>query len=282
MRLQVCGWRTVWGAAIDSTQQQQQQRQHRKQIVTLVVVVVRDSKQQQRGSTGARGCYYQVWAREALAGPEGWRKCGAVERCVWRVGPRDALARACCPGYASSSSANSPSTPRPHTSMRGARRLQASSSSLGRLRWGTNAAAQTRHTSIAPLQPAAPGPTFAPLAGQTARAYFCQCQLADRYRRGTFCTYRGYIWIKPHLQPARELCICTPSISVRGLPAASTSTHLLLSLLSIAALRPRRALCPSISPPNRIFFETLAAFRHTLTMTSRVPTVQATMASSPR
>jgi hypothetical protein len=157
MRLQVCGWRTVWGAAIDSTQQQQQQRQHRKQIVTLVVVV-RDSKQQQRGSTGARGCYYQVWAREALAGPEGWRKCGAVERCVWRVGPRDALARACCPGYASSSSANSPSTPRPHTSMRGARRLQASSSSLGRLRWGTNAAAQT---SIAPLQPAAPGPTFA-------------------------------------------------------------------------------------------------------------------------
>jgi hypothetical protein len=64
--------------------------------------------------------------------------------------------------------------------------------------------------------------------------------------------------------------------------SCSTSTHLLLSLLSIAALRPRRALCPSISPPNRIFFETLAAFRHTLTMTSRVPTVQATMASSPR
>jgi hypothetical protein len=29
-----------------------------------VVVVVRDSKQQQRGALGARGCYYQVWARE--------------------------------------------------------------------------------------------------------------------------------------------------------------------------------------------------------------------------
>jgi hypothetical protein len=30
------------------------------------------------------------------------------------------------------------------------------------------------------------------------------------------------------------------------------------------------------------FLETLAAFRHTLAMTSLVPTVQATMASSPR
>jgi hypothetical protein len=233
---------------------------NRKQSVALVVVV-RDSKQQQRGALGARGCYYQVWAREALAGPEGWRKCGAVERCVWRVGPRDALARACCPGYASSSSANSPSTPRPHTSMRGARRLQASSSSLGRLRWGTNAAAQTRHTSIAPLQPAAPGPTFAPLAGQTARAYFCQCQLADRYRRGTFCTYRGYIWIKPHLQPARELCICTPSISVRGLPAALPA---LISCCLCCPSLPCARIAPSVLPFRLLTASFLKRWQHSV------------------
>lgn len=63
-------------------------------------------------------------------------------------------------------------------------------SSLGRLRWGTNAAAQTRHLCHSALQPAAAAPNS-----------------ADRYPRATFLTYRGYICIKPQRQGGRELCI---------------------------------------------------------------------------
>jgi hypothetical protein len=96
-------------------------------------------------------------------------------------------------------------------------------------------------------------PNFRTLAGQTARAYFCEWELADRYRRATFCTYRGYIWIKPHLQPARELCICTPSISVRGLPAA-------LPALISCCLCPPSLPCARIAPSGPPFRLLTASF----------------------
>jgi hypothetical protein len=108
--------------------------------------------------------------------------CSAVERCVWRVGPRDALARAYTgrdvrgqrqlidlidlhTARTASTAASTPTS----MPMHGARRLQASSSSLGRLRWGhecSGADATHQHSALATRSIR---PNFhTTLAGQTA------------------------------------------------------------------------------------------------------------------
>jgi hypothetical protein len=75
MRLQVCGWRTVWGAAIDSTQQQQQQRQQQQKARRGGGGGERQQATAARSTRGAGVLLSSMGEREALAGPEGWRKC---------------------------------------------------------------------------------------------------------------------------------------------------------------------------------------------------------------
>jgi hypothetical protein len=253
------GCSSVWGAAIDSTQQQQERQRQQESKARRTGGSVWERTTAAARQIRARGWYYQVWAEavvklgEALAGPEGGRKCGAVERCVWRIWTQETHS----PVHADQDvrgEAPSPSTgeQQPWKVTLGAR--------MQRCKDATQ--------PIAAMQAGCAGPTFAHLAGQRV----CGRALADRYRRGTSAAYRGYRWIKPHLQPARELCICMlrPLVHVcsHRLPAA----HLSLSLLlPIAALCPHRTLYLACLPaclPAAVFSETLAAFRHSLAMTS--------------
>jgi hypothetical protein len=95
---------TVWGAAIGSTQQQQRRRRQRQ----ANCVVVRWWRKQpgQAERAGRRGDIIKngrtenssaSWERRSPGQKVGGNAVlGAVERCVWRVGPRDAT-RPCIP-----------------------------------------------------------------------------------------------------------------------------------------------------------------------------------------
>lgn len=132
------------------------------------------------------GCAQGSWA-----GPEGWRKCGAVERCVWRVGPRDALARASRPGCARRRAHDLHTHPC-------AIRQQASDTpwklAVGYV-GGTNAAAQTTHDDSAHA------------SRRRRRTYYASLRPADRYQRGTFSRTGGTTGSSHSCHP-RELCIC--------------------------------------------------------------------------
>jgi hypothetical protein len=152
----------VWGAAIDSTQQQQEQAAATtgKQTADSVWEKATTAARRPR----ARGWYYQVRQAEAhskysklgeaLAGPEGWRKCSAVERCVWRIWTQETHP----PVHADADQDVRGEAPKDHLH----RRAAALEGYVG----GTNAAVQDATPPIAAMQAGAPGPTFTHLARQ--------------------------------------------------------------------------------------------------------------------
>lgn len=167
-------------------------------------------KQQQReraqsagvvlSSMGRASKHSRVSWERRLAGPEGWRRCGAVERCVWRrMDPRDAT-RPCMQTRKMRDLHNNhplcllsyTSRAHPCTHLRAqassSRALEAYKVTLGaRMHECSAARRDTSHPSH-PL-PALPAQLEQASPANTPR----NSEPADRYRQGTFSAYRGYI-----------------------------------------------------------------------------------------